>query len=55
MTDDNTWQAIRLAAEFVAEGGAKRIDGDEFKVYAVPSASLIRVDINQPSKEAQVT
>lgn len=53
MTDDGKWKAIRLAAQFVADGGAKRVDGDEFKVYAVPSAGVIRVDINQPSKEAQ--
>lgn len=52
MIDDEKWEQIRLATEFVARGGAKRADGTGFKVYTVPSANVIRVDIDQPSKEA---
>lgn len=54
-SDDGKWHDIRLATEFVAQGGAKRVDGTGFKVYSVPSANVIRVDISHPSKEADVT
>lgn len=48
---DRDWQELRKAAEFVSDGGAKRVDGGTFKVYSVPTQNIVRVDININPKE----
>jgi hypothetical protein len=37
------WQQIQAAVELVQAGAAKRIDGDDWKVYRV--VDVIRIDI----------
>lgn len=37
-------EKIQAAVDVVRSGAAKRVDGDEFKVYRV--ANVIRIDLN---------
>lgn len=47
--DDLDWEAIEDATVNVANGRAKRIDGDGWKVYA--AGTMIRIDISINHRE----
>lgn len=48
------WQAVADATNLVMTSGARRVDGEGFKVYTVPSG-ITRIDIpaKQPNQGGQ--